>query len=615
MPVDEVVDGDLIHAGSGDQIVADGVDRARRARRARRVGPDGRVALGGPGGGRRGPLRVVRRRGLGGLRRERGGRGQLRRADRRRRACVPSSALADGARAQRAADRARPGDGAARHRPRDRAGRAGGRQRAGDGVDGRRGARDPRPRRADAARQPDRGGRGDPDGATRRARAAAQRRRVARVGRRDVPGQDRHAHAGGAARRAARPGRGRRARPSWRMRSSRLAAATGDANRTMQALAQAFPAAAIEPVAEVAFTSRRRWSAVELDGREPAARRARALRPGLAGGRPAGRDRRGPARRRASRARRRASRSRRPTTGRRGRRAHARPRGARRAAARRRARDRRVPARAGRRAADPVRRRARHRRGDRARRGGRARGPRDRRERASRGRRRPRRAARADVGRRPRPAGGQAADRRGARRAGSLRRDGGRRRERRPGAEGGPARDRPGHRSADGQERRRRGARPGRLRRGAADGRRGPDDPAQRPARRAAVRDEVGLRRGDDRRVRGRRVRLPVHPAAAQPRRDADDRRARVLPRARAERGRVAARRPACGASGASRCPPGWRSRRGARLVRDRDRRLRLRDGGGAHRRDDDARRGRPGLRRRARGRPAAIAGGRARRC
>jgi len=47
---------------------------------------------------------------------------------------------------------------------------------------------------------------------------------------------------------------------------SRLAAATGDANRTMQALAQAFPAAAIQPVAEVAFTSRRRWSAVELDG-------------------------------------------------------------------------------------------------------------------------------------------------------------------------------------------------------------------------------------------------------------------------------------------------------------------------------------------------------------
>jgi len=46
--------------------------------------------------------------------------------------------------------------------------------------------------------------------------------------------------------------------------AERLAAATGDRNRTMEALAQAFPGAAIEPRAEVPFTSRRRWSAVEL---------------------------------------------------------------------------------------------------------------------------------------------------------------------------------------------------------------------------------------------------------------------------------------------------------------------------------------------------------------
>ena len=47
--------------------------------------------------------------------------------------------------------------------------------------------------------------------------------------------------------------------------AARLAAAAGDPNRTMQALAQAFPGVATEPLADVPFSSRRRWSAIELE--------------------------------------------------------------------------------------------------------------------------------------------------------------------------------------------------------------------------------------------------------------------------------------------------------------------------------------------------------------
>ena len=48
-----------------------------------------------------------------------------------------------------------------------------------------------------------------------------------------------------------------------RERTGALAAAAGDRNRTMEALHEAFPADAHAPVAEVPFSSRRRWSAVE----------------------------------------------------------------------------------------------------------------------------------------------------------------------------------------------------------------------------------------------------------------------------------------------------------------------------------------------------------------
>ena len=77
----------------------------------------------------------------------------------------------------------------------------------------------------------------------------------------------------------------------------------------------------------------------------------------------------------------------------------------------------------------------------------------------------------------------------------ALRGDGRRRRQRRAGAQGGAARDRAGLGDADGALGRRPRARPRRLRRRAGHGRRGPADPAQHPARRAAVRDQVGVRR------------------------------------------------------------------------------------------------------------------------
>ena len=77
----------------------------------------------------------------------------------------------------------------------------------------------------------------------------------------------------------------------------------------------------------------------------------------------------------------------------------------------------------------------------------------------------------------------------------SLRGDGRRRGQRRARAQGGAPRDRAGLRGADGALGRRPRARARRLRRRARDGRRGAPDPAQHPARRAAVRDQVGIQR------------------------------------------------------------------------------------------------------------------------
>ena len=128
----------------------------------------------------------------------------------------------------------------------------------------------------------------------------------------------------------------------------------------------------------------------------------------------------------------------------------------------------------------------------------------------------------------------------------------------------------------------------GRLRRGAGDGRGGPPDPAQHPARDEAVRDEVRLRRVPDRRDRDHAHGVPA--AAAPP----HDRRVahRRDPRASSSRLRRARARGA----------PGVPARGGA-LRRARRRRRR-------------ARRARelPGLAERVRPRPAAGAHGGARR-
>ena len=328
-----------------------------------------------------------------------------------------------------------------------RARRARVRQPPGDGVHRRRGARHPRPRGADPAREPHRRGGRREDGAARRARAAAERRRVARLGRHDVPRQDGDAH--------------RARRCAWSASSRCPASATTRSRADIAALAAAHARA--QPHAGGAArglpgTPPRRSSPRSRSPRAGAGARVERAGGGtLLLGAP------GAVRPRAARG-----------GGARGRRAPggawsrvaagAAGTGAARAPTRRR-RPRRslglvvlaeqlrddaretvaLPARAGRRPADPLRRRAGDRRRDRRatpastreRRapstGATCRPTRD--ELRRRGRRRV--GDRADLARR------QAARRRGARRARALRRDGRRRRQRRPGAQGGPARRSP----------------------------------------------------------------------------------------------------------------------------------------------------------------------------
>ena len=468
--------------------------RARRERpaRARRVDPDRRVAPGParPGEEVRSGSFAVEGAGayvVDGRRRR-----QLRAADRRRGARVPPSAVAARARHQPAALRARRAHGPARRDLRLRA-LAAGRPGARGGRDGRRRHRHARPRGADPAREPDLRGRRAADVTPRRARAAAQRGRVARLGRRHVPGQDGHAHRAGSPRRRRRagpgvePGRARHAlgrfaassaEPQRDARRDRGDAPGEEEPGRARAVLVAHAAGAPAPRRRATSSAHRSCSRsdalAERAEREQrrAAASSRSARPGRRSGEDGGR----------------------PAAGL----AAARPRRPRRGAPAADARDRRLLPRRGRRAQGALRRRARDGRRDRARR----RHPRSatepRRRRAAGDREALRGTAReATVVGRISPEGKRRLVEalRGRR---PLRRDGRRRRERRARAQGGTARDRAGERLGDGAERGRRRARPRRLRRRAGDGRRGAEDPSQRPARDEALRREVGVRRLPD---------------------------------------------------------------------------------------------------------------------
>ena len=122
-----------------------------------------------------------------------------------------------------------------------------------------------------------RGG-GAPDGPARRARAAAERDRVARLGRHDLPRQDGHADRPPAPARR-RPARGRRRSEEQLARRARplrglLAGAQPDAGRDRRGRARRTPR---PPDESVPFSSRRRWSGLRLGGDALRARRARAL--------------------------------------------------------------------------------------------------------------------------------------------------------------------------------------------------------------------------------------------------------------------------------------------------------------------------------------------------
>ena len=137
---------------------------------------------------------------------------------------------------------------------------------------------------------------------------------------------------------------------------------------------------------------------------------------------------------------------------------------------------------------------------------------------------------------------GQAGDGAGAQGRGPLRRDGRRRRQRRPRAEELAARDRARERHPDGPQRLRPRPDQRRLRERPAAGRRGPPRAAQPPARHEAVRDQVGVRRVPDPDDRDQLGRLPAAAAAPLARGEPDDRDPDVLPGARAEQRPLAAR-------------------------------------------------------------------------
>ena len=361
---------------------------------------------------------------------------------------------------------------------------------------------------------------------------------------------------------------GREDETSFARELASYAASAPSRNLTLEAIADAGLAdvEARRVVAQVPFSSRRRWSALDLgderlvlgaperfaDADPALAERAReeasAGRRVLALGRsPIAAARRRP---RAAVSRRRAA---------------ARPGRARRAPSRQRGRDGRLLHRPGRRAEGALRRRARHRRRDRPRR----RRARARRRRSTARRSRPsRRALREAVLAAPAvgrisPEGKRAVVAALAGRR-SLRRDGRRRRQRRARAQGGAPGDRPGLRDADGALGRRPRARPRRLRRRARDGRRGAPDPAQHPAGRPAVhhQDRVHGRGRPGGRDPDRH--LPAAPAPVHDRLHGHDRHPRLPARARAELRAVAAGALPASRSPASRSRPGSRSGSGS---------------------------------------------------
>ena len=158
--------------------------------------------------------------------------------------------------------------------------------------------------------------------------------------------------------------------------------------------------------------------------------------------------------------------------------------------------------------------------------------------------------------------GGQARGRGRAHGRRSLRGDGRRRGQRRPRAQAGAPGDRAGLGRADGALGRRPRARARRLRGRAGDGGRGPPDPAQHPARRAALRDQVGVHRGAGAGGGDSDRDLPAPPAPVHDRLHGHDRHPRLRARAGAQLRPVAA--------GA--LPPVGRALRHPGRDRDRDR-------------------------------------------
>ena len=289
-------------------------------------------------------------------------------------------------------------------------------------------------------------------------------------------------------------------------------------NATLEAIGEHCAAPRRSRASSVPFSSRRRWSALQLGATtyvlgapelfppselEVLAERRGARRPPRR--RVRHRGRRG--RRRLDSDDRRAARARHPQ----------------RAPARRRARDDRVP---------PIARRSHHGHLRRPARNGR-RGRSRRRDRRRRAARRARAAARPrgaphlldeSLGDRPHRAGGQEARRRGARRGRPLRRDDRRRRERRAGAEGGAARDRTGQRLADGAGGAGPRPRPRRLRKRAHARRRRAQGASEPPARREALRREVGVRVLPRPLDRADAAAVPAPAATSHARCSADDR-------------------------------------------------------------------------------------------
>ena len=251
----------------GDQVVADGTVVSADGLALDESNLTGESEPVVRGAGRAGVVGLVRGRGRGALRGDGGRSGQPRRAADRDRARVPSPALSARAGQRPAAAVA----GRALGPARDRAHGLGLRPRptprptrvqvltAGD--------RQPRPRGADPAHQPHRGGVGVQDRPARRARAAAQRGRVARLGRPRLHRQDRHADRADAA-----GGRARARRRAWtRRRSPRAlaelrrqrAVAQPDARRRSRT--PGWPTSSTRRVVgQVPFSSRRRWSALDL---------------------------------------------------------------------------------------------------------------------------------------------------------------------------------------------------------------------------------------------------------------------------------------------------------------------------------------------------------------